>query len=103
MALTSFNSGAGSKFRKSNWNSVWQGRRAFDLFAERDEKIYSAQCRLVSTIYSLEALLDLEPYIDDSIPLMLSKLSEMATQVLSVNLWAQLFALYKDAFSTFTR
>lgn len=28
--------GAGTKFRKSDWYSVWQGHRKFDLFAERD-------------------------------------------------------------------
>ncbi|KAK3678025.1 hypothetical protein LTR78_002120 [Recurvomyces mirabilis] len=30
--------GAGTKFRKSEWYSVWQGHRKFDLFGERNEQ-----------------------------------------------------------------
>ena len=59
--------GAGTKFAKSPWYSVWQGHRKFDLFAERDENIHSAQRRLVSRIYSMEALNDLEKYVDDAV------------------------------------
>lgn len=43
--------GAGSRFTKSPWYFVWQGRRKFDLFPERDESIHSKQERLVSRIY----------------------------------------------------
>ncbi|PVH97042.1 cytochrome P450 [Periconia macrospinosa] len=84
--------GAGTKFRKSDWYSVWQGRRAFDLFGERNESIHSAQRRLVSAIYSLESLLDLEPYIDDALSFMMSRLVDMEGRVINMNLWAQLFA-----------
>ena len=52
--------GAGNKFAKSPWYSVRQEHRKFDLFAERDENIHSAQRRLVSRIYSIVAVKDLE-------------------------------------------
>ncbi len=39
--------GAGARFRKSDWYSVWQGHRKFDLFAEQDEKPHASQRRLV--------------------------------------------------------
>ena len=37
------------------------------MFAERDERIHSAQRRLVSRIYSMDSLKDLEPYVDDAV------------------------------------
>ncbi len=83
---------AGSKFSKSNWYSVWQGRRAFDLFAERDENVHRTQRRQISAIYSRESLLELEPYIDDAVSSLLSHLSKMENQVVKMDLWAQLFA-----------
>ena len=58
---------AGTKFYKSDWYSVMQGRRKFDLFAERNERLHGEQRRLVSSAYSMEALKDLEPFVDKAI------------------------------------
>lgn len=58
---------AGTKFSKSIRYGLFQGHRKFDLSAERNECIHSSQRRLVSQIYSMEALKDLEQYVDDAV------------------------------------
>lgn len=84
--------GAGSRFRKSPWYSVWQGRRKFDLFPERDESTHSVQKRLVSRIYSMSALKDLEPYVNDCIGDFLAKMEKKTDEVIDLGHWLQLFA-----------
>ncbi|MCJ1363635.1 hypothetical protein MMC16_002742 [Acarospora aff. strigata] len=84
--------GAGTSFRKSDWYSVWQGHRKFDLFAERDERIHSSQRRLVSRIYSMDGLRNLEKYVDDAMSHFMMKMREMQGQNVNMGLWVQLFA-----------
>ncbi|KFY24339.1 hypothetical protein V491_02193 [Pseudogymnoascus sp. VKM F-3775] len=84
--------GAGNNFRKSDWYSVWQGTRKWDLFSERNEDIHRAQRRLVSHIYSLSSMKKLEPYVDQSVAFFLNKLSTMEGQEIDVNKWVRLFA-----------
>ncbi len=84
--------GAGTKFKKSDWYSVWQGHRKFDLFAERNEGIHGSQRRLVSRIYSMDSLKDLEIYVDDAVSHFMTKMREMQGQNVNMGLWVQLFA-----------
>jgi cytochrome P450 len=86
--------GAGTKFRKSDWYSVWQGHRKFDLFGGRDEKVHGQHRRLISSIYSLDQLKKLEPGVDTAISLFCKRLGEVAKDGSSVDMskWAQLFA-----------
>ncbi|KAK0922838.1 hypothetical protein LTS16_012210 [Friedmanniomyces endolithicus] len=84
--------GAGSKFRKSDWYSVWQGHRKFDLFGERDEKIHGEQRRLVSRAYAMDSLKDLEEYVDHAVTVFLDNMSERQGQVIDMGNWVQLFA-----------
>ncbi len=84
--------GAGTKFRKSDWYSVWQGYRKFDLFAERDESIHGTQRRLVSSIYSMQSLKELETYVDDAISHFMEKMQERQGQSINMGLFIQLFA-----------
>lgn len=84
--------GAGTQFRKSDWYSVWQGHRKFDLFAERDEKIHGQQRRLVSRAYSMDALKDLEPHVDTAIKTFLSKMDSLKHSSIDMGRWTQLFA-----------
>ncbi|KAI6889412.1 cytochrome P450 [Hortaea werneckii] len=84
--------GAGTRFRKSLWYSVWQGHRQFDLFAERDERIHGEQRRLVSRAYSMDALKEYEQYVDDAIEVFLGHMSERQNQVVDMGNWVQLFA-----------
>lgn len=84
--------GAGTKFRKSDWYSVWQGHRKFDLFAERDENIHGKQRSLISQAYSMSSLKDLEPYVDDCVRQFLDAMEGMQNQVVDMGKWVQLFA-----------
>jgi hypothetical protein len=85
--------GAGSKFRKSDWYSVWQGHRTFDLFGERNEKIHGKQRRLVSNIYSLDQLKKMEPYVDNTLTLFLERMGEVSGKgAVDMGKWAQMFA-----------
>ena len=84
--------GAGTKFRKSEWYSVWQGHRKFDLFAERNEKLHGEQRRLVSRAYAMESLKDLEPYVDNAVNVFLDNMSQRQEQVIDMGNWVQLFA-----------
>jgi cytochrome P450 len=85
--------GAGTPFRKSNWYSVWQGHRKFDLFAERDEKIHARQRRLVSRAYSMDALKDLEPHVDAAINTFLSKMGALEDSSIDMGKWTQVSAM----------
>lgn len=88
--------GAGSKFRKSDWYSVWQGHRTFDLFGERDEKIHGKQRRLVSSIYSLDSLKKMESYVDSTLSLFLDRLGKVGSKgAVDMGKWAQMFAFGK--------
>ncbi|KAJ5263439.1 hypothetical protein N7478_011044 [Penicillium angulare] len=84
--------GAGSSFRKSDWYSVWQGRRKFDLFAERNPHVHSSNRRFVNSIYSQSGLSDFEPYLDTVLEVFISRLSQMETKHIDMGYWAQLFA-----------
>lgn len=84
--------GAGTKFQKSEWYSVWQGRRKFDLFAGRNEAIHGQHRRLVARAYSMDALKDLEQYVDESIKVFMENMSERVGKVIDVGNWVQLFA-----------
>ena len=93
-------SGPGTRFRKSNWYSVFQGHRKFDLFAERDETIHGAQRRLVSRIYALDSLKGLEKYVEDAVHHFVNKLHEMQGTEIDLGLWLQLFAFGQRSYST---
>ena len=84
--------GAGTKFRKSDWYSVWQGHRKFDLFAERDEKIHGEQRRLVSRPYAMGTLKQLEPFVDDAVKVFVEQMNKRAGQIVDIGHWTQLFA-----------
>ncbi|KAK5121408.1 hypothetical protein LTR85_005240 [Meristemomyces frigidus] len=84
--------GAGTGFRKSDWYSVWQGHRKFDLFAERDERIHGQQRRLISRTYAMDSLRDLEPFVDDAVKVFLDNMAERQGRVIDMGNWVQLFA-----------
>ncbi|KAJ5948954.1 hypothetical protein N7454_002261 [Penicillium verhagenii] len=92
--------GAGSFFMKSDWYSVWQGRRKFDLFAERDAHVHGTNRKLVNSIYSQSQLAEFEPYLDTVFHVFLSRLSQMTTRNIDIGYWAQLFAF--DVIGEFT-
>lgn len=84
--------GPGTKFRKSEWYSVLQGHRKFDLFAEQDETIRGSQRRLVSRIYAMDSLKDLEKYVQEAVHHFVTRLYETQGTKIDFGLWLQLFA-----------
>ncbi|KAL9085052.1 MAG: hypothetical protein Q9165_007793 [Trypethelium subeluteriae] len=84
--------GAGSRFRKSEWYSVVQGHRKFDIFAERNEKVHASQRKLVSRPYAMEVLKDLEPYVDTAIEVFMRKMDSLKGQSIDMGNWIALFA-----------
>ena len=84
--------GAGTKFRKSDWYSVWQGHRKFDLFPERDEKIHGAQRRLVSGIYAMNSLAQYQGKVDEAIEVMVNQMRKKGGETVDLGVWLQLFA-----------
>lgn len=84
--------GAGTKFRKSDWYSVWQGHRKFDLFPERDEKIHGAQRRLVSAIYAMNSLARYQGKVDEAIEVMVEQMRKRGGETVDLGVWLQLFA-----------
>jgi len=87
--------GAGSRYRKSDWYSVWQGHRKFDLFPERNQRLHGQQKKLVSRPYAMESLKDLEPYVDKTLKGFLSELDQKVGQVIDMGNYVQLFAFGK--------
>ncbi|KAI1738863.1 cytochrome P450 [Xylaria scruposa] len=81
-------------YPKSACYSVVQGSRPFDLAGERNEKIHSAQRRLVARAYSMESTLRLEAQLNELITPFLSKLDAVAfsKQIIDIGYWLQLFA-----------
>ncbi|KEF51618.1 uncharacterized protein A1O9_12253 [Exophiala aquamarina CBS 119918] len=88
--------GAGSKFRKAEWYDVLQGGRKFDLFGEQDIAVHASQRRLVSRIYAMETLKDLEPYVEATIQRFMAKIKQMLDDKKAIDVdigkWLQLFA-----------
>ncbi|KAK4980787.1 hypothetical protein LTR66_010359 [Elasticomyces elasticus] len=84
--------GAGTKFRKSDWYSVWQGHRKFDIFAERNEKVHGTQRRLISRPYAMESLKELEPYVDDAVDRFMGHMKDREGETVDMGKWVQLFA-----------
>ncbi|KAI0100592.1 cytochrome P450 [Nemania sp. FL0031] len=82
-------------YAKSACYSVVRGSsRPFDLSGERNEKIHSAQRRLVARAYSMESTMRLEPHIDELIIPLLKKFDDIAysRQTIDLGYWLQLFA-----------
>ena len=90
--LSELKLGSGTKFRKSDWYSVFQGYRKFDLFAEQDEGIHTSQRRLISCIYAMDSLKDLESYVQNAVFDFLTHLYEMQGRKIGLGVRFQLFA-----------
>ncbi|KAF4550322.1 Cytochrome P450-like protein 22 [Elsinoe fawcettii] len=84
--------GPGSKFRKSDWYSVWQGSQKTDLFAERDIQTHANLKRKISRIYAMSSLTPLEKWIDDAVDCFMDQMGKRGTDVVDLGTWLQLLA-----------
>lgn len=71
---------------------VWQGRRKFDLFAERDEGVHGRQRKLVSSIYAMSSLKELEKWVDDAIEVFMRRMEDQGSRTVDLGKWLQIFA-----------
>ncbi|KAL7950691.1 cytochrome P450 [Trichoderma barbatum] len=96
---------ASGAFAKSASYSVLQGSRPFDLTGERNEKIHSAQRRLVARPYSMESVAHLEPQVSRLIDDLLIKFDAFATSPHPIDIghWFQLFAFDVIGAVSFTK
>ncbi|KAI9717221.1 MAG: hypothetical protein M1828_007415 [Chrysothrix sp. TS-e1954] len=84
--------GPGTKFRKSDWYSVFQGHRTFDLFGERDEVKHGKQRSLVSRPYSKQAMSELEEYVEDAVTHFFKCMEAIRDKPIDMARYLQLFA-----------
>ncbi|KAF2967893.1 hypothetical protein GQX73_g5705 [Xylaria multiplex] len=86
--------GVNRAYAKSASYSVVKGSRPFDLAGERNEKIHSAQRRLVARAYSMDSSMKLEPQINELVNLLLRRLDVIAStkDTIDFGYWLQLFA-----------
>ena len=83
----------GSAFAKTDYYHVWQDRRQGpNLFTYRNDTDHATERRLVANAYSLTALLELEPYVDNMILLMLDKLRGFGNAKVDMAFWLQAYA-----------
>ncbi|PKK53600.1 hypothetical protein CI102_1839 [Trichoderma harzianum] len=92
-------------FVKSACYAVLQGSRPFDLTGERNEKIHSAQRRLVARPYSMESVVYLERQVTHLIDDLLIKFDTFASSSRSIDIgnWFQLFAFDVIGAVSFTK
>ncbi|KAH0528759.1 hypothetical protein TsFJ059_003577 [Trichoderma semiorbis] len=92
-------------FVKSACYAVLQGSRPFDLTGERNEKIHSAQRRLVARPYSMESVSHLEPQVTHLIGDLLIKFDSFAasSRPIDIGTWFQLFAFDVIGAISFTK
>jgi hypothetical protein len=91
--------GAGSRFPKSEFYSVFQGTRKFDPFGERNATIHAQQRKLISRIYAMESLKSLEPFVGSTVSTFVRRMKEFEGQSVDLDKWFQLFAFGGIAFS----
>ncbi len=82
----------GTKFRKSDWYSAWQGKRTFDLFPERDEGVHGKQRRLVSGIYAMGSISRYQGRVNEAIDAFVKEIEKRVDTVMDLGNWLQLFA-----------
>ena len=61
------------------------------MFAERDDGVHAGQRRLVSGVYSMASLRDLEGHVGDAVEVFMARMREREGRGVDMGKWAQLF------------
>jgi cytochrome P450 len=96
--------GHGTQFIKAPWYRA-SGHPDVDkknLFTEENPRLHSENRKKVASLYSLSSLVQYEPYVADSIQILLTRFEEMARseEVVDVRHWLQCLAF--DAIAQLT-
>lgn len=70
---------AGRRFHKTDFYSVFPPPENPDIFTEIREDVHAAKKRVANVPYSMAAMRQLSPFIDDTIDLFVSRLGEFCT------------------------
>lgn len=84
--------GPGSKFKKSDWYSVWQGTQPVDLFAERNIDVHAGLRRNISRMYAMSSMTALEGWVDDAIACFVQRMRDQNGKSTDLGMWLQLLA-----------
>ena len=89
--------GVGTNFKKSAWYSVWNTSPATDkcsFFSDIDAKRHAGSKRMVVNAYSMTSMIELEPYVQQTINVFLGRMGEYADAARPMDLapWLQWFA-----------
>ncbi|KAI0477851.1 cytochrome P450 [Xylariaceae sp. FL0804] len=97
--------GIGTHFPKSSWYSSYANPGTWTYFSDRDMERSKAHRRLVQGIYSMTALIDYEPYVEDCSQLLLQRLREVARggELANIGHWMQCYAFDVIGMITYSR
>ncbi|KAF7555155.1 hypothetical protein G7Z17_g2388 [Cylindrodendrum hubeiense] len=86
--------GLGTQFAKSSWYSTWGAPGQWTIFSDESIKHHSQTRRLYQAIYSMTALVNYEPYVDECNTLFTQRLAEMAQAAVPIDMghWFQCYA-----------
>jgi hypothetical protein len=86
--------GLGSHFSKSSWYIPWSAPGQWTVFGDRSVSHHAQTRRLYQATYSMTALVNYEPYVDECNNLFTQRLTEMAEAGLSIDMghWFQCYA-----------
>ncbi|KAI3319510.1 cytochrome P450 [Xylariaceae sp. AK1471] len=84
----------GSRFAKSSWYSTWANPDAWSIFADQSIERHARNRRQFQSTYSMTALVDYEPYVDQCGDLIAQRLTQMADagRQLDMGHWFQCYA-----------
>ncbi|KAL1618256.1 hypothetical protein SLS56_010620 [Neofusicoccum ribis] len=97
--------GAGNNYIKGESYVPFKGKRTFDLFGERNERVHGQQRRLVGGGYTMETMKTLEPYVNETVKVLLKKMEDTGTngRVIEFAYLTHLFAFDVIGEVTFAR
>ncbi|OBT68006.1 hypothetical protein VE03_01548 [Pseudogymnoascus sp. 23342-1-I1] len=100
--------GHGTKFAKAPWynaSGVPSNHPRMNLFTDRDMKNHADNRRKVANLYSMTALLKMEPSVNACIEIILQRFDEFTSSKQSINMhhWLQCYAFDVIGLITFSR
>ncbi|KAI5921572.1 cytochrome P450 [Camillea tinctor] len=86
--------GHGTEFPKSTWFYAWSNPPDWNLFAELNPHAHGHYRRQYQSTYSMSALVEYEPYVDECIDIYTQRLSELSNSGIMANMghWMQCYA-----------
>lgn len=94
--------GPGSRFSKSSWYSSWSNPGSWSLFSDQNIQRHARGRSLFQSTYSMTALVNYEPFVDECADLFEQRLSEIAQSGIAIDMrhWFQCYAF--DVISSIT-